>query len=1319
MAIEIKQFTGKVDYDSPNEVIEAGSCRAARNVEWYGNLPDLRPQMVQGNQRLINPLLPGTGVNKTIGRHYDAKRHRLLFFNYNSAGNHGIYIFYTLVGTFVRIVQSGINTNGDVLGFTAFVRICNINIIYGDGQDGDLLFYVDSLQQCNKLNIDRFLNGTYTAGGNLIQRSYIGLPKPPPIPPPQCVYENDTTVTNNNMINSIFNISCAHIYDDQELSVIGSGARQALPSDPFDPKNNTDWTRNARMAIYVATGDQNVKKIRIYGTQTKDGATTAPFIIDTLVKADLGIPNNTVYRYLFYNNGNYITVDPAYAVLDFDMIPQSAVCQELLNGNVIAYGGITEGYPYFSPSLNITTQNVTPPQWSVNGTLFFAATNGIFTGGQPQITMYLTGVGTNDGFGNPITLEKYPTLLNVKAKSNGTDISFFEAVVTSNIANNLTRLQTAAVTAGWVFVSGTTNSLTVYYPTGTVTLQSAFLSGGLVLDTSPNPSAIPAHYPDSAYSYGLVYRDAAYRTNGVISNVTGNIKTQAYLDGSIPQITLNLGGFTPPPWAVFYEIVRTDTLTYLKYFDWVSAGAYQGTGQGVSTVYGYFDVSNISTYNQSVSASEGVVSYSFSPGDRIRILGRYDSTGTFTALNLDYAIIGSPTLVIANGVQKAGQFVQIFYPAGDIGPNFQFSTASNDTNFQNYKILIYSYKPYLPTNLNTFFQVGQQYGIGNPGTGAAFHMGNTADNQVTLSDGDVFYRQRTVPIISSYNIQTGSFDQTSPYGTDWVNPGGGAIPIVDNGIWKIVGGVQKVAGLLSTQYPTYVENDMTILNETTTETLSVRLRGTQTIIDKTDPNGQYAKYVKVVQPGNIVTITQIVTLQTGLQPGVPRQVTWDQTIQLPPQGKLWLINYCVNEMLIGGYLLELDVIRNLTINVFDSSISDIYALRTNSDNKPNVINVDSKTTFFETLFRYGEAYQAGTNINNTIRFFPNNFDEFLQQHGIIQRMYAWGKKLRIFQERKIGEVGVYSQFVETNTGSVSLIKSEAIITPNNIQYFEWDGGIGNQPSGLISSGYQNYLPDPVQGRWLRVSLDGVKDIGEEFNAQSFAGANLPNYLNNYTYPFGGNAVMLGCYNFKKDKDGEVLFAMQGGTNGPNSIPGQTMAFNERKNSFTGLYDINPDDIVCCENQLYSFYNGDLWVHNNTGSGGYSNFFGTQYRASVNIVFNDRKAEKKKFMSMGYQTYNNKIWGAFNVGDVRTSFTDPQSGLQQISQLLTPDFSIEEGSVVAAYLFDANSLDNANLALVQGSYLEGFWIEILLTSPDNDFNFLYLPFSKYNTSPKTP
>jgi hypothetical protein len=434
---------------------------------------------------------------------------------------------------------------------------------------------------------------------------------------------------------------------------------------------------------------------------------------------------------------------------------------------------------------------------------------------------------------------------------------------------------------------------------------------------------------------------------------------------------------------------------------------------------------------------------------------------------------------------------------------------------------------------------------------------------------------------------------------------------------------------------------------------------------------------------------------------------------VPPGGRLWLQNYAVNALDVGGFSLQLDVIRTATINVFDPSFSDIYNLKTNSDNKPSIIDVTAKSTFFSTLFRWGQAYQLGTELNNSNRFFPLDFDEFNKAYGQIQRLYQWQSELRIFQERRCAHVGVFAKFIKDNGGGTSLVTTDDIISKNNVEYYEGNHGIGSQSSGLINSGFQSYFPDPVTGDLLRLSLDGIKNISEEFHVQAFAGNNLPNYLNQYTYQFGGNASIIGCYNYKKDKDGEVIFLLQGGTGPLGTVPGQAMAFNEVKNSFTGQYDFNFDAIVCCENQLFSFNNGQLFIHNNTTN--YANFCGVQFNPSIELIFNDATPIKKTFLTLSYQA--NQFWEAFNVGDVLTSLINPQTGLPQISQLITPDFEITEGLYTGAYLRDANSGLNAQLALVEGDYLKGFYLRVLLAYRGSNFAYIYAPTTKYSRSDK--
>lgn len=1311
------QFVGGMDTDSPNENIGKGFIRGAYDIIWRGPVGNRRPETNFGTNMVPNALLPNTGTHLTIGAKYDAVYKRVFFFNYNSAGRHGIYVYNTTsqpVATFQILLQVGTNTVGDPLGFTTTGRINSIDILYADAPIGPILFYVDSLGRPTEININRYLAGTYPA----VQRSFIELIKAPPIMAPQVTYENDFTVQANNLINSLWKFSYAFFCDNNEKTVISTGSIVPLPTYPFDPTQNIDKSQNARISVYVQTGDATVKTIRIYGKQTKDGDTTDWMILADIKKSDYGLADNDIYRFLFFNTGSYLTEDPTFAVEDFDIVPLQANCGLLLNGNTPAYAGIKEGFDFFNPVLNLSASNQTTPRYSVNGTLFFSATNGDFTGSQPHIQLFLTGAGDNDGSGNPTTLPWPPMLLAVRAKSGATDISFsYNNLGNITITTILAALGSAATSAGWTVATSDSNSITVFYPTGSVTLQSSYVQGHSHVSFNYNYPQL-AFYPQSASQWGALYFDPYGRTNGVISNTQGQITTPPYVGGSrmTSEITLDVSGYKPPAWAAYWRPCRTDNLTFNRYLDWISDSAYTGTGQLVNSQYAYFGVTNIFAYNTAIGATEGVVSYgatSFAPGDRIRVLGRFSAGGAFTTLNLDYAILSVVVNPVIGGVPKVGTFIQIAYPTADINANFKFDGSSD---FQNYQILIYNYKAQNTSAQNVFFEVGETFGIGNPGLPTAYHMGNVADNIVKISDGDIFFRPRTVPIQNEYSINTGSFDQTTPGSTLWVNPGGGAVPIVDNGIWNIIGGLPHPAGLLGTQYPQFSDIEWTIFNKGAAP-FNVRLRGTISIVDKTDPNGQWALYIKLVAAGNVVTTQPLVVQQGGLQPGVSNQYIFDGTISMPPNTKLWLVSTAVNEMLIGGFEMTLDVIRNIPIFVFDASYSDIYNLKTNSDNRPSVIDATAQQTFFPTLFRYAEPYVPGSNINLTNRFFDANKDEFTASYGQVVRMVQWQKRLRVAQERKWGEVGVYSKFIKNNNGATQLIVNDQIIEQNNIQYFDQDFGIGNQPDCLAINDYQIWFFDPIRGAFCRLSLDGIKQISEEFMVQTYAGSLTPAYLQNYAYPYGGNAVVLGCFDFTKDRFAESLLCFQPGILAGQSLPAQSIAFIEKTNAFSSYYRFAPDALVCAENQLISFSQGQLYIHDNTSNN--RTYYGTPIIPQLDLIFNDQEVINKTFQGLSFQVYNNKLWTAKSVGDINTSFFNPQTGMQQISQLIAPDFQIDEGQANAALKRDANSGLNPALAINEGDYLKGYWLRMLLTAPDSGFNALFAPFVRWTPSKKTP
>jgi hypothetical protein len=314
------------------------------------------------------------------------------------------------------------------------------------------------------------------------------------------------------------------------------------------------------------------------------------------------------------------------------------------------------------------------------------------------------------------------------------------------------------------------------------------------------------------------------------------------------------------------------------------------------------------------------------------------------------------------------------------------------------------------------------------------------------------------------------------------------------------------------------------------------------------------------------------------------------------------------------------------------------------------------------------------------------------------------RELRFYQERRCGRTGVYAKALQQNDGTPFVTTANSIINKNNVEYFVGDFGIGNQAASLTSAGFDDYFIDPIKGFAIRVSPSGLDPISVQNRAQKWAGG-LTKYLQSYNYQWGGDAQIIGCTWFCNDRPTETLFATQGGVGALGTITGETFSFREEGNAWTSFYDINPDNLVCAENLLYAFYGGKMYLVNNTTT--YANFFGVQFKPSITLVFNDKIAIKKTFLSIAYQSSN--FWTSDDVGDVVTSQPNSQTGLPQVSKLWLEDFTIQEGRYDAAFNRDGNSMTNQAVALWEGDYLKGTWIKCKLSFNGSGFIYLFAPY----------
>ncbi len=151
-----------------------------------------------------------------------------------------------------------------------------------------------------------------------------------------------------------------------------------------------------------------------------------------------------------------------------------------------------------------------------------------------------------------------------------------------------------------------------------------------------------------------------------------------------------------------------------------------------------------------------------------------------------------------------------------------------------------------------------------------------------------------------------------------------------------------------------------------------------------------------------------------------------------------------------------------------------------------------------------------------------------------------------------------------------------------------------------------------------------------------------------------------------------------------------IVYSEENNKWSSFYTYNPDCGFGLFINLYTFKNGQIYLHQN-GSESRNNFYGAQYNTIVNFPFNQQASFVSTFESMSVQS---------NMLMITTS-DGVETSLGQISDLIASDFTKStlidgattvtinsvEGVYSASFLRDKNSVG----ALINGDVLKGNYL----------------------------
>jgi len=732
MKIERKRFSGVMNLDDPDEVIAGTHHRSAYNVVFKGNPGEMRVESAVGNQQVANANLK-EGTNRCIGAYHDELKQRLFYFVYNSNGFDAIYMYDTKQNhipiadrTIVTVLMSKIDSlaTEPLFNFSPDFPIVSVNMLYRTEEDGDILHWTDRNNAPMKLNIKEALAVNKTYNGNW-KKKYLTVARPMPLMSPICKYEDDATTSVNNLRSKLYQFRYRWVYKDFTKSTFSPWSRLFAPADADNLANEISNTKNNRISIQYSTGDADVQSIEIVARESIDNAFSDPFLVKTIKKN--GIPNNSDYTYLFYNTEAYPSVSASESNQLFDYVPLKANAQELLNGNTLIYGGITEGRtPAITPSITNSLSLVANTNTSANLTMasynrytfsyfpVYNATSGnhyIIFNGTPNLgDTYSFTLSFRRDIGAGVESVSVPiTIPPLTAGQN--NLASLETLLASILSSNAT-LQNYGL-ASTVFalqliepgefnnkrgVKIGFNSVNKAWILDSFNFTYTYTGGG-GLPADPTGVNTACYKHKSRYSFGLCYFDENGVTNGVITSDSMNIITPeiSSTDLSGTQLTIPLIQFTvshqAPSWARYFSFVRTTNLTVSEFKTMLTTDTYKDA----SSTYAYLDITDFQN-NKS-----GYPIYDFAKGDRVRIVGLKNGTSNIADYPV-YGVVNSNDITTAAPPPRDRTWLKVPYDSGVMS---QFGTAG----FKTYYLEVYSPTINSTDENRVFYEFGETYPI--------------------------------------------------------------------------------------------------------------------------------------------------------------------------------------------------------------------------------------------------------------------------------------------------------------------------------------------------------------------------------------------------------------------------------------------------------------------------------------------------------------------------------------------------------------------------------------------------------------------------------
>jgi hypothetical protein len=727
-----------LDWDTDPSVIEAGNsryrlcCRSRRS----GKIENIKGTVAKTFQ-----LPPGT--NKVVMRCTNTTEDYIVWGVYNSQGN-DLILKYTIATDQIDIVMGAPNP----LNFDPDYPVYNPKII------GDEIIYTDGLNEPRSFDLEKARLHMAGQGGYVtIDEQVIEAIKYPPLKAPEVEYISDSDVSTNNLRGKLWQFAYRWVYDDNAKSVLSPTSKVALPQgdELIDGSYFSDESVNNCIEVVLNTGHYIVERIEIFA---RDSNVSEWFLVDVLDKEELQLSSFFDYSYKYYNNTNRIKTDQNATSKLFDVLPERAMQQEVVNGEYLVYGNYLDG----KDNINIDTQiqlwssiiDYTNTKISLAGDVFLFPPFGmsyklpasLSINKVLVVTFYIkdavTGVFPTWFYDTTPPVDIYTARYVVKDGDTQTDII---TGITDSI-NGIIDEEYGAITAGTP-ATATVIAQPLASPTPTI---DYIIAVNFTRDSDSKPFYVtaisttiydvmekhPSLKQGSYHQYGLVYSDVQGRI--------GNVQTSEDMKLYVPYWAEHSPGYyvgrmrrfqaaffinhTPPVWADKCHIVYSKNQSQISSLQYLV----QKTDLSLNAVVNLYEIkiNQVITDVNSLFPNSIVGTYNWYKGDRLRIMYKIvnQAIDAYTVL---------PKLLDVEVLSQDPTTGDIQIPFVDLN---EYGIGDNDTY---YGLLIEIYSPRKEAiETERYWEIGETVDITNPGTAQRAHSPYNG----IINSGDVYIVQR-------------------------------------------------------------------------------------------------------------------------------------------------------------------------------------------------------------------------------------------------------------------------------------------------------------------------------------------------------------------------------------------------------------------------------------------------------------------------------------------------------------------------------------------------------------------------------------------------